>query len=153
MVWGALIGVGGALVGTLSGAIMGDKAARTGARVQGQVNFNEWLRNQQRAAYAEMHATALETLELGHRFAVVGGQPLHDALSKSIYKLVKAGSTVDMVGPESMKQLAGQIGRVTYKVPWGSSNAKDWESGRPMSRRCSTTSLKKPARLSLSPLL
>ncbi|MER6201735.1 hypothetical protein ABT234_30745 [Streptomyces sp. NPDC001586] len=127
VVWGALIGVGGAIVGTLLGAITGGRAARIGARVQGQVNFNGWLRDQQRAAYAEMHATAMETVELGHRFARGGGPALKDALAGSLYKLVRAGSTVGMVGPASMKQLAGELVMVAYKVPESSSSGELWE--------------------------
>lgn len=127
VVWGALIGVGGALIGTVGGAIAGGKAARTGARVQGQVNFHEWLRNQQRTAYAEMHTAAMETLRLGHAVARSGPTRRAD-LDESLYRLVRAGSTVGMVGPQSMEQLAGDIAKISYKLPGSSPQAaSDWE--------------------------
>ncbi|MER6739139.1 hypothetical protein [Streptomyces puniciscabiei] len=112
----AVIGVGGALAGVVGGAITGVRAARTGARVQGQVNFHEWLRQQQRAAYAEMHTAAMETLRLGHAVAR-SGPSQRASLDESLYKLVRAGSTVGMVGPQSLEVLAGDIAKAAYKLP------------------------------------
>ncbi|MFI6587463.1 hypothetical protein [Embleya sp. NPDC050493] len=99
--------------------------------MQGQVNFHEWLRDQQRAAYAEMHTAAMETLRLGHAVAGSGttlrvlasGPTLRAALDESLYQLVRAGSTVGMVGPQSMEQVAEDIVKVSYRFPSNSPQA------------------------------
>jgi hypothetical protein len=124
-VWAAVIGVGGALLGTAGGAWTGGRAARVGARVQSKVNFHEWLRQQQRVTYAEMHTAASETLRLGHAFAR-GGPPHQAALDESLYKLVRAGSTVSMVGPESMHELARNLVNAAYAMPGSSPDVPDW---------------------------
>ncbi|MFM9647784.1 hypothetical protein ACKI1S_16750 [Streptomyces galilaeus] len=127
-VWAALIGVGGALLGTFGGHFTGKRASREGARVQGQLQFNEWLRDQQRTAYAELHARAVDTLQVGHRFAHVGGSDAQEALDASIYRLVQAGATVQMLGPERMKDLAEAITTRAYKVPGRSPDSeRTWE--------------------------
>ncbi|MFJ1964038.1 hypothetical protein [Streptomyces massasporeus] len=124
--WAAVIGVGGALIGVAGGAFTGAWAARIGAREQALVNFHEWLRQQQRAAYAEMHTVATETVRLGHVVARLGSS--HRAsLDESLYKLVRAESTVGMVGPPSLEQLAQDIINAAFRLPI-SNGAADWDS-------------------------
>lgn len=64
---------------------------------------------------------------LGHAVARSGPTRRAD-LDESLYKLVRTGSTVGMVGPQSMEQLAGDIAKISYKFPGSSPQAaSDWE--------------------------
>ncbi|WP_331720509.1 hypothetical protein OG851_42840 (plasmid) [Streptomyces sp. NBC_00161] len=119
-----------ALLGTIGGAFTGRWASREQAREQGRIQHRQWLRDHQRIAYADLHAIAVDTVELAGTFAQASGPAAADAgknLTASLYKLVRAGATVGIVGPDKMKRLAAGLVGNAYKTPGSPDAEPTWE--------------------------